>query len=90
MSDCKPASGVGGGRAGGGDRHIISDVPPHIQQLLEQQDHQAFKEGSPSRRPVYPVTGKLLAYLPQKVFPLHIILFLRISGGPQRHIQKTE
>ena len=47
------ASGVGVGGAGGGGRRIISDVPPHIQQLLEQQDRQAFERGSPSRRPVY-------------------------------------
>ena len=47
------ASGVGGGGVGGGGRRIISDVPPHIQQLLEQQDRQAFERGSPSRRPVY-------------------------------------
>jgi len=52
-------SGPGGGAGnsasggGGGGRRLISDVPPHIQQLLEQQDRQSFERGSPSRRLVY-------------------------------------
>ena len=36
----------------GAGRRIPSDIPPHIQQLLEQ-DRQSFERASPSRRPVY-------------------------------------
>eukprot|EP00731_Ephydatia_muelleri_P020528 Em0013g255a len=37
--------------SGGGTRRILSDVPSHIQQLLEQQERQVLERGSPSRRP---------------------------------------
>ena len=50
-----PGGGTGNSASGGGGgvRRLISDVPPHIQQLLEQQDRQSFERGSPSRRLVY-------------------------------------
>lgn len=47
-------SGAGSGAPpppGGGTRRILSDVPSHIQQLLEQQERQVLERGSPSRRP---------------------------------------
>lgn len=47
-----PNSGGGGG-GGGSGRRLISEFPPHLQQLLDQQDRQAFERGSPLRRPVY-------------------------------------
>lgn len=37
--------------AGGGSRRILSEVPLHIQQLLEQQERQGLERASPSRRP---------------------------------------
>lgn len=47
-----PNSGSGGGSGsagvGGSGRRLISEFPPHIQQLLDQQER-----GSPLRRPVY-------------------------------------
>ena len=36
---------------GTGARRILSDVPSHIQQLLEQQERQVLERASPSRRP---------------------------------------
>ena len=51
-----PSSGSGGGSSGasgGSGRRLISEFPPHIQQLLDQQDRQGFERGSPLRRPVY-------------------------------------
>ena len=42
--------GAGGGS--GAARRIPPDVPPHIQQLLEQQERQALERGSPMRRPI--------------------------------------
>lgn len=39
--------------AGGSGRRLVTEFPPHIQQLLDQQDRQAFERGSPLRRPVY-------------------------------------
>ena len=41
--------GAGGS---GATRRIPPDVPPHIQQLLEQQERQALERGSPMRRPI--------------------------------------
>ena len=46
------ASGNNSGEAGSG-RRLITEFPPNIQQLLDQQDRQAFERGSPIRRPVY-------------------------------------
>ncbi len=37
----------------GASRRLPSDLPPHIQQLLDQQELQSFERSSPSRRPVY-------------------------------------
>ena len=37
----------------GASRRLPSDLPPHIQQLLDQQERQGFDRSSPSRRPVY-------------------------------------
>ncbi len=37
----------------GSGRRPITEFPPHIQQLLEQQERQGFERGSPLRRPVY-------------------------------------
>lgn len=53
-----PNSGSGGGSGsgagvGGSGRRLVSEFPPHIQQLLDQQERQAFERGSPLRRPVY-------------------------------------
>ena len=45
--------GSGGAGGGGSGRRLISEFPPHIQQLLDQQDRQGFERGSPLRRPVY-------------------------------------
>lgn len=39
---------------GGAGRRLPSDIPPHIQQLLDHQDRQqTFERASPLRRPVY-------------------------------------
>ena len=51
-----PNSGGGGGSSGasgGGGRRLISEFPPHIQQLLDHQDRQVLERASPLRRPVY-------------------------------------
>lgn len=56
-----PNSGGGGsggavgnsGASGSSGRRLISEFPPHIQQLLDQQERQTFERGSPMRRPVY-------------------------------------
>ena len=37
----------------GASRRLPSELPPHIQQLLDQQELQSFERSSPSRRPVY-------------------------------------
>ncbi|XP_064386220.1 uncharacterized protein LOC135334795 isoform X4 [Halichondria panicea] len=37
----------------GGQRLAPTDVPPHIQQLLDQQERQALERRSPLRRPMY-------------------------------------
>ncbi|XP_019864411.1 PREDICTED: E3 ubiquitin-protein ligase KCMF1-like isoform X2 [Amphimedon queenslandica] len=43
---------------GGGGRRLPSDIPPHIQQLLEHQERQqTFERASPLRRPVYRGAG---------------------------------
>lgn len=43
-----PNSGSGSGGASG--RRLVTEFPPHIQQLLDQQDRMG---GSPLRRPMY-------------------------------------
>lgn len=51
-----PNSGSGSGNSAGSGasgRRLISEFPPHIQQLLDQQERQAFERGSPLRRPMY-------------------------------------
>lgn len=57
MCPAGPHSGGGGGNSagtgGGSGRRLVSEFPPHIQQLLDQQERQAFERGSPMRRPVY-------------------------------------
>ena len=46
--------GAGGGAGGvGGGRRLFSDIPSHVQHLLEHQERQHFERASPSRRPVY-------------------------------------
>lgn len=72
-ADSNGGSGTGGGGGGGAEgRRPLSDFPTHIQQLLDQQERQAFERGSPLRRPVYrkvlagsavPYDGPLPTYL---------------------------
>ncbi len=47
---CSPDSG---GSGPGGRRLAPSDMPPHIQQLLDQQERQVLERRSPLRRPMY-------------------------------------
>ena len=47
------AAATGGGGGGGGGRRLFSEVPVHVQHLLEHQERQHFERASPSRRPVY-------------------------------------
>ena len=47
-----PVDRVAGGGGGAASRRIPPDVPPHIQQLLEQQERQALERGSQMRRPI--------------------------------------
>lgn len=45
--------GNGGGGGPGARRLIPSDVPPHIQQMLDPPERQALERRSPLRRPMY-------------------------------------
>ena len=47
-----PCLDRGAGGSSAAARRIPPDVPPHIQQLLEQQERQALERGSPMRRPI--------------------------------------
>lgn len=50
MSVSLDRAAVSGG--GAAARRVPPDVPPHIQQLLDQQERQALERGSPMRRPL--------------------------------------
>lgn len=55
LSGPNGGSGASGNSSGGvtSGRRLITEFPLHIQQLLDQQERQAFERGSPLRRPVY-------------------------------------